>query len=618
MKFSSNSNKRRSFFRHWLFFFLLAAVAAAVSGETATATTQEQEPNAKPHVAGTATTPATSTSSLMTTRDDTDSAARPIVDDPLLSPPACSSSLSANFTTFVVVNVNMNANTNANANADPGLDDDVNVDSSNTTSNSNSASIDIDIDIDSTIDRLATLFQDTYNEMIDIRPYTHCDNQYRTITKIQYIVLEDEDDEGENDAGLLSPFLFGNKLHHRVLEKSSSMSLSSLHSAVAEGDDNDNDNDAANIATATATATNKQHNPRRYVRSGIRRRLLQQETDHSSSVLVAGDDETLQLEQEPNNDQHDNISLVFEVTVACRETTFCTGNNAALFARNLDITKSEFSRLYVNNVVHKLVVGASTDASSDIDTSTTNVENEASNSDATNNFKNGNSDMIRNVRQVELENIQEIQEESCPQGNPGVTQFTRPGLLELNVTGGIDDYIDGYDGNYFTVNDSAMNPGLLSLLRRIEIAYVSTYNRLTENNYCDPLFHRLTKVTVLGIGTESPSSSSNTTLSLRLSVEGLCMGCDRLNAFFFADPRVLLQNTTNQTGQERRAMEVELKTEPKSIPGQWQAITEPFTTTGPEDLGRYLQQQQEQEQQEMLLGRRRLHSSQRDWLRCTF
>jgi len=308
------------------------------------------------------------------------------------------------------------------------------------------------------IDQLPELFQGTYNRINDVK-YSPCDEAYRRVTKVRHIDLSNHHGEKENNNTSYTPSSFS--FWRRLL---------------AGGEEIDND--GGQEAAATAEGNTPLEITTHYVR--IRR--------SSDALSREGGGRRIQQNQQQRREEGDSdkwmhISLLFEATIACRGL-FCIGDNAELFGPVV-INKNEFSQVYAENVARSLrwKPSSSNTATGNENSSGTVVTT------ITNNNNSGPPAPAPPTAFV-VETVREIEEQSCPLGDQQV-DFTRLVIVELVQDASSDPFVSPDDPRF----------------EAIEEAYVSTYNQLIRNEFCDPYFRRLTnaEIVAVGVGKKHPT-----------------------------------------------------------------------------------------------------------------
>ena len=208
------------------------------------------------------------------------------------------------------------------------------------------------------------------------------------------------------------------------------------------------------------------------------------------------------------------FSLLFDVTVACRGE-FCLGNNAELFGPII-ILKHEFSQAYAKNVELLVTLEPLTDA-----------VKEGGNSDLK---YSGSSLSLDPSNTVVVDTVREIEEQSCPEDGQDF-DFAKTVTIELSQDPSL---------SINSLEDPRLNI--------IEESYVSTYNKLIRNEFCDPLFRRLYKAEVVAIG---KGNTSNNVLTLEMHIKGKCRGCDPNDIDVYATPSVLVGPIDSHTVRDR-------------------------------------------------------------------
>jgi len=353
------------------------------------------------------------------------------------------------------------------------------------------------------IDQLAELFQGTYNRINDVK-YSPCDEAYRRVTKVRHIDLSNHHGEKENNNTSYTPSSFS--FRRRLL---------------AGGEEIDND--GGQEAAATAEGNTPLEITTHYVR--IRR--------SSDALSREGGGRRIQQNQQQRREEGDSdkwmhISLLFEATIACRGL-FCIGDNAELFGPVV-INKNEFSQVYAENVARSLrwKPSSSNTATGNENSSGTVVTT------ITNNNNSGPPAPAPPTAFV-VETVREIEEQSCPLGDQQV-DFTRLVIVELVQDASSDPFVSPDDPRF----------------EAIEEAYVSTYNQLIRNEFCDPYFRRLTNAEIVAVGVGK--NTQQNIMSVVMRIFGECRGCDPSDIDVYAIPSVLVGPTKASSSSPARSL----------------------------------------------------------------
>ncbi len=216
----------------------------------------------------------------------------------------------------------------------------------------------------------------------------------------------------------------------------------------------------------------------------------------------------LEEQEEGDDETWMSISLLFEANVACRGM-YCLGDNSELFGPVV-IDKNGFSQAYAENVARSLLWKPPADTIND-------------NSSNTN-----SSSPLQFSTSVKVETVREIEEQSCPVDNE-LKDFARNVIVEVLVDASSDPFAHPWDPRFETLQE----------------AYVTTYNKLIRNEFCDPHFRRLTGAEVVDIGMTSTATSKNGTssklvLPLEIRIYGECKGCDPSAISIYEAPSVMV------------------------------------------------------------------------------
>jgi len=376
------------------------------------------------------------------------------------------------------------------------------------------------------IEQLTELFQSTYNKINNVK-YTPCNDAYRKVQKVTHIdILEDGDGtDGDSDSdGAYIPTSF---VFRRQLSK---------------GEPIDQNTRVANATTTTTTiegqsSLSQKTIPTHYVRIGRR-----SSDDEGSAAPLQGsgrrrilqEDEHETESSDDDDDSWIHVSLLFEATVACRGI-FCIGDNAELFGPVV-INKNGFSRAYAQNVARSL-------RWSDMDANSGGTSSSSGSNDASSSSSSTTTTTNSSPTGVIVDTVREIEEQSCPSGDQEV-EFTKTVIVELVLP-------PSNDKEPFTDPDDPR-------FGAIEEAYVTTYNRLIRNEFCDPFFRRLVYAEVVAIGRTNTNTNANTNantnttknktvLPLEMRITGNCKGCDPNAIDIYAAPSVLVGPTTSST-----------------------------------------------------------------------